>query len=258
MDAIAQTMEHQYTYIPFPAHQELEAGVERFLEFLELPEHIKRSLHVQSDKHRGSAFGYTDKRDIPGKDPKEFFHWNRALRESEPYQRLVREHDTVRNFGETAERLFGIAEEGAGQFLSEHYPELYSHAYEGGRLVRGVLRFLCYTPAPDLQFRAKPHYDKSIAAFALAESAPGLRIGCCADHPLTEVRHKPGEMIFMPGQLAHEYSGRKIIPAWHDVVHHPDTPAVNKRCARWAVVLFVDDKDGYYPEWDAVHTPIIH
>lgn len=247
---------HRIIPLTVPA-SELNAAAEHFLRFLEnVPEEAKRRVHFKSTFHRGSADGYCDVRGILGKDPKEYFHFSPRLLNEAAYQDVKNEYADARTFFEAAEHIYEQVERMAEQVMREDLSDYYDRCFDkDGKLYAGQLRFLCYTPGAEA-FRAKAHYDKGVAAIALAESSGGLRVGCCANHPLIEVNRSPAEAVFMPAQLIWEMSSETIIPTWHDVVPDPTIPPVSERCARWAIVLFINDKDGKFPEWDATHTPL--
>lgn len=252
-----QLQKQHYAPIPFLLSQEeLSTAAEHFLNFLRLPSEVKRQLHYKAVLERESAGGYTDKLDIENKDPKEFFHWKPDIQDEETYQQISAEYPAVQTFFNDAKKIYALGEKAAYDIFSGHLSEYANSCFENGKLVRGVLRFLSYAPKQGEPLCAKPHFDKSIGAITLAESAPGLRIGCCDKHELHEVAHKNGTAIFMPGILLHEYSKGAVTPAWHDVVHDPKEQYVTDFCARWAIVFFIDGKHGEYPSWDAVHTPL--
>lgn len=238
-------------------HHELTDSMEAFLAFLEIvPEIQKRSVHFKSRFERGSADGYNDKRGIEGKDSKEFFHWSPQLLSYPEYHTLDKTSAPAHEFFEQASRIYAQLDAFASKLFTEQFPELARHCVVEGKLPNAVLRFLCYTPQKNGAFSAQPHYDKGYGTLALAESTPGLRIGCCDKHPLAEVVHKEGTALFMPDDLMFEDSDQTIIPAWHDVVTDDSTKPISERCGRWAIVFFVGDKDGRFSSWDKVHSPL--
>ena len=238
-------------------HHDLTDAAQSFLTFLtEIPEPEKRSVHFKSAFDRGSAEGYNDKRGIAGKDPKEFFHWSPRLFEYPQYHALSQSSVHARDFFERAEHLYTYLDTVTSSLFLEHFSELAPNCVIDGKLANAVLRFLCYSPRSTETFNAQPHYDKGYGTLALAESAPGLRIGCCDKHPLTEVMHTEGTALFMPADLMFEDSDRTIIPAWHDVATDSSVKPISDRCERWAIVFFIGDKDGRFSSWDKVHSPL--
>ncbi len=238
-------------------HDELLDAVHTFLSFLsDVPDEVKRTIHFKNKFERGSAEGYTDKREIDGKDSKEFFHWSPQLYDHPAYHELYASSDVARTFFTSAQHIYEQMDSVATQLYTTEFPELAKNCIENGKLGNAVLRFLCYTPKKAKNFSAQPHYDKGYGTLALTESTPGLRIGCCDKHPLTEVVHEKGTALFMPADLMFEDSGRTVIPAWHDVVTDENTKPVNERCERWALVFFIGDKTGRFSSWDKVHSPL--
>ena len=238
-------------------HKELTDAMDAFLVFLEnVPDEEKRAIHFKSRFERGSADGYNDKRGIEGKDSKEFFHWSPQLLVHPAYHMLDEASTYAHDFFERASRIYAQVEAVSIKLYTDQFPDLAPHCVVEGTLPNAVLRFLCYTPQKIGAFSAQPHYDKGYGTLALAESTPGLRIGCCDKHPLTEVVHTEGTALFMPADLMFEDSGRTIIPAWHDVVTDGLTTPINARCERWALVFFIGDKDGRFSSWEKVHSPL--
>ncbi len=247
-------------FAPVPltiTHEDLMASVQAFLTFLTVvPDEIKRVIHFKSQFERGSAEGYNDKREINGKDSKEFFHWSPRLLAYPEYHALYASSEPARAFFDKAERIYEHMDSLATKLFQSEFPELSDNCVTKGKLGNAVLRFLCYAPEKSGAFSAQPHYDKGYGTLALTESTPGLRIGCCDKHPLTKVVHEKGTALFMPADLMFEDSHRRIIPAWHDVVTPAETKPVNERCERWAVVFFIGDKNGRFSSWDKVHKPL--
>ena len=239
------------------SHTELADAMGAFLIFLEnVPDDIKRTIHFKSRFERGSADGYNDKRGIEGKDSKEFFHWSPQLLVHPAYHTLNETSTYAHDFFECASRIYAQGEAVAKKLYADQFPDLVPHCFVEGRLPNAVLRFLCYSPQKNDAFSAQPHYDKGYGTLALAESTPGLRIGCCDKHPLTEVVHSEGTALFMPADLMFEDSKQTIIPAWHDVVTDSRVHPISARCGRWALVFFIGDKVGRFSSWEKVHSPL--
>ncbi len=256
-------LEHlnQKHFAPVTHHipgDELKNAVESFLTFLEeIPDQEKRLIHFISTFERGSAEGYNDKRDDMGKDPKEFFHWSPRLFAYSAYHELYTSSEVARTFFDRAESIYQKVDAIATNLFLTEFPELAHHCVVDGKLSYAVLRFLCYAPKKSGVFSAQPHYDKGYGTLALAESAPGLRIGCCDQHPLTKIVHEEGTALFMPADLMFGDSHHTIIPAWHDVVTEEKSKPVSARCERWAMVFFICDKEGRFSSWDKVHKPLM-
>lgn len=239
------------------SYPEFQYVASLFLKFLDaVPDAQKRLVHFESPFKRGTADGYSDARDREGKDYKEYFHYSPRLDKFPEYHKLKEESREARDFFDAAESIYRRIRPVARDIFTREFPELASHCVVNDDLPNAVIRFLCYTPRGAAAFNAKAHYDKSYGTIALAESGPGLRASCCDVHPFKTVVHETGTGLFMAGELMFEDSQKAIIPAWHDVVTEEDSKPVSNRCKRWAIVFFIDDKDGRYPPWDAVHNPL--
>ena len=246
---------HAPVDFPLSATQ-LNQTAATFLEFLSLPESIKRQLHFAARSHRASADGYTDKSGIERKDPKQFFHWSPMLMEKPAIRQLMDSHMKVADFMHSADYVYKVIEQVLFDVFSDHLPEYRDRIFNGHELIDGILRFLCYAPRPEHSFCARAHFDKGFSTLALADSAPGLRIGCCNAHPLTSVNYASGTALFMPAWMLFQASNGDIKPAWHDVIHAPKEQNVNEFCARWSMVFFVNCQGSEFSSWDALHTPL--
>lgn len=249
--------QHHYVTLPFGiGKNQLDKAAYAFLDFLTLPEEVLRSLHLPSPYENGTADGYTDKRNSGGHDKKRYFHWSRALKDKLAYNAVARRYPNAAHFFKEASIIYDEAEHVAVKTFERCFPEhVVKRVVVDGKIASAALRFLAYDPNAG-DFSAKAHYDKCTGTLALAESSPGLRIGCCDQHPLKQVEHHDGTCIFMPGKLLHEDMSGAVTPAWHDVVHHRDVPSVRVGCARWSIVFFINDKDGRFPSYKTAHTPI--
>jgi len=253
----ARLREQHFCRVPFAATQsELQAAANRFLAFLALPEGDKRQLHFPARLQRASADGYTDKSTVDRKDPKQFFHFSPWLMRQPISHHLAATNATVDAFFDAATALYTKIEASLFSLFDTHLPVYRDQVFNGEQLVDGILRFLCYAPRPEHSFGARAHFDKGFSTLAVADSAPGLRIGCCNQHPLTPVRYREGEALFMPAWMLFQASEGEIKPAWHDVVHAPGEPDVNAICARWSIVFFVNNPDRSFSSWDELHTPL--
>ncbi|MFT5112649.1 MAG: hypothetical protein ACI8P9_001976 [Parasphingorhabdus sp.] len=238
------------------SEQEIKLAADRFLKFLSLPDSIKRQLHFPARVERASADGYTDKSDLNTKDPKQFFHWNPNLLVQPHCRELVEGHNEISNFFDSAAYLYGKIAEALYNVFNNHLPDYLHHLYDGKVLRDGTLRFLSYSPRSSHSFCAKAHFDKGFSTLAIGDSAPGLRIGCCDNHLLTEIFHQPGQALFMPGWMLYQASDGAIKPAWHDVVHSPGVQDVSPDCARWSIVFFTNCPSLNFSSWDELHRPL--
>jgi len=248
---------NHFAPVAFPMQRErLAQAGEAFLGFLSLENEVKRKLHFPARSHRASADGYTDKSSTARKDPKQFFHWSPYVAEQGVYQSLRHQHLQVDRFFHAAEDLYAQVEQSLLQLFTTYLADYKDIVFNNDRLVDGILRFLCYSPRPEHSFCARAHFDKGFSTLALADSAPGLRIGCCDNHPLRAVEYGNGTALFMPAWMLFEASEGRIKPAWHDVVHAPAEQNINAICARWSIVFFVNAPGTPFSSWDAVHTPL--
>ena len=246
-----------YAPVEFPLDAEkLGSAANAFLQFLRLPDDVKRQLHFPARSHRASADGYTDKSTVDRKDPKQFFHWSPLLLDKVATTKLVQTSPDVANFMQQAASLYNQIEQVLFALYQQELPEHIGRIFREEKLIDGILRFLCYAPRQEHSFCAQAHFDKGFSTLALADSAPGLRIGCCNAHPLREVRYQSGTALFMPAWMLFQASQGKIKPAWHDVIHAPEEQNVNGFCARWSMVFFVNDPSATFSTWDELHTPL--
>ena len=236
--------------------EQLSDAGDRFLDFLALPDAVKRQLHFPARSHRASADGYTDKSSVERKDPKQFFHWSPGLSDQPIYRELRDAHPEIAAFFQCAETIYQHIERALLHLFSHELAEYKDRIFRDDHLVDGILRFLSYRPRPEHGFCARAHFDKGFSTLALADSAPGLRIGCCDSHPLQAVEYGNGTALFMPAWMLFQASGGMIKPAWHDVVHSPSTQNVNDLCARWSIVFFINAPGTPFSSWDEVHTPL--
>ncbi|MGH1542137.1 MAG: 2OG-Fe(II) oxygenase family protein [Arenicella sp.] len=251
-----QLQQHRFATIDFPlSRTQLELAANHFLDFLRLPLDLKRQLHFSARSHRASADGYTNKLDISNKDPKEFFHWTPMLQQQENYRHWQANDPVVERFFASAHNIYQAINQVLYPLFLEQFPEYVDELFVDGDLRDGILRFLSYAPQSHESLCAKAHFDKGFGTMAIAESASGLRVGCCDQHSLKTVEHLDGKALFMPGWMLFEHSQGRYRPAWHDVIHNPDESAVTEFCARWAIVFFINHPDRRFTSWQAVHSP---
>ena len=246
-----------YASVAFPLDRaSLDRAAACFLEFLGLAETVKRQLHFSARSHRASADGYTDKSDIANKDPKQFFHSSPLLQEQEICRRMSQQHPEVARFFQAAEGIYRHVEQTLLSLYQNYLPAFLPQISSDGGIADGILRFLSYAPRPDHRFCAQAHFDKGFSTLAIADSAPGLRIGCCNAHPLHPVQYREGTALFMPAWMLFQASSGEIKPAWHDVIHSPAKQDVNAFCARWSIVFFLNSPQMPFSSWQDVHTPL--
>lgn len=116
-----------------------------------------------------------------------------------------------------------------------------------------LLRLLAYERMEPGDFLAKGHYDRGACTLAIAESAPGLRIGK-APEDLKEVTREPGTVLFFPGLILQESTGPELAPSWHDVIQKEEH-VLNDKTARWAIVGFLGAWNQRNLSWQETHDP---
>jgi len=187
-------------------------------------------------------------------DEKEYFHYNRYV--ADAFGALMDEDDRrIKNFLDSAEKIYLEAERHASEFLESaelHFPGVYEKFFPKNKDPHFYLRFLKYNTMGKGEFLAKGHYDQGAFTFALAESAPGLRIGS-HDSDLCEVEHRDGQLIFMPALQLQDFLSPDFSPAWHDVVQSSDN-TYSADAARWAIVFFADPVVKSKSSWEDRHT----
>jgi len=251
-----------YTARPFPlSRADLSGAAETFFEFLTLPEETKNALFFvrNPEDPRGSDVGYMrtqgEKDEEYGHyDHKEFFHYHPEFREQ--FNEAILQEPKLKALTDAAHTIFEHAEESVCSVLSEldaTFPGLYTSFVDPARPLDRALRFLKYDAQGKGKFLARAHYDRGGCTLALAESAPGLRIGT-NDATLTEVVHQDQTAIFMPGFHFPDLTGGEIPAAWHDVIQSSED-TLSEDAARWAIVYFVHAYDRTAPTSEQVHAP---
>lgn len=259
---VGELSERAYVAVPFPlSREEFVGAAGKFFDFLTLPQEVKDSLFFLRDQNdpRGTEVGYVrtqgDKDTEYGfKDYKEYFHYHPLAKER--FKEAAAAHPALQEFLDAGEVIFAHAEDAAQGILKElatEFPELHDAFCIPLDPAERALRFLKYDAAGKGKFLARAHYDRGGCTLALAESAPGLRIGK-DDATLTEVVHKEKTALFMPGFHFPELTDGRIPAAWHDVVQSGDDTYSND-AARWAIVYFINAQGRHLPTSAEVHVP---
>jgi len=250
-----------YAAIPFPlSRADFVGAAERFFEFLMVPQETKDSLFFLRNPAdpQGTEVGYVRTKgekdgEVGNRDYKEYFHYHPDARER--LRSIAETTPEVAAFLDTAHGIFEHAETAARKVLSEldpEFPGLYDSFVQEGRPLERALRFLKYDATGMGKFLARAHYDRGGCTLALAESAPGLRVGK-DDASLVSVVHKEGTALFMPGFHFPELTGGQIPAAWHDVIQASED-TVSDDAARWAIVYFLNASGRALPTSAQVHT----
>jgi len=259
-EVLRQIQQKNYANLPVTIPKgEINSAVDDFFRFLDLPQEVKNKFQHKLDiKNHGSETGYARKSTGQGDlDNKEFFHFTPY---TEDAFRHLPEMDLpeVRRFFASAKNIHNQVTAMVATLLdvlAAKYPGIKEKFFSGNLRPFFYLRFLKYGAAPKGEFLAKGHYDRGTMTLAIAESAPGLRIGR-DESTLRPVERGDGEVIFMPGyRLQDITSPEDFPPAWHDVVQKSDHQ-YRPGAARWAVVFFADMVDQNHTPWEEVHKPM--
>ncbi len=249
-----------YTPVPFGlSNVEIREAVATFFEFLTLPQETKDALCAKRPTDAVSDMGYIRTKgekdqEIGYKDHKEYFHYHP---EAEEVFANAAHDPKVRAFFDAAGMIYeeaSVTVKNVIRELSTEFPNLYENFFPEGKPREQILRFLKYDSRGLGQFLARAHYDRGGCTLALAESAPGLRIGK-DDASLTPVVHKDRTALFMPAPQLHRLTNGRILPAWHDVVQ-ASGDTVSEDAARWAVVFFVNAPGLEFPTAIETHVPV--
>ena len=252
--------EKNYAEVQFPITQkDFTEAAQSFFSFLELPQSEKETLHFTLHKDDRQGYGYVKRqRGVDDKDNKEFFHYNPAIAERLHTLSVLKRDETV-DFLTHAHAIYeactATAKDILGAFETE-FPGIQERVVETNDtyMSASALRFLKYEPAGTGNFLAKGHYDRGTMTLALAESAPGLRIGKNAE-ALEAIAHTENTALFMPALLFSEITDERFTPAWHDVIQTSED-TYRKDAARWAIVFFADTKTTRTPSLEETHTPV--
>jgi len=253
----ADILEKNYSEIPFRLSKEnLIRAAESFLDLLTLPENKKDSLYSRWDVgDHLSDVGYIKRKSNEGKDDKEFFHFNEVVdvhfkdifyKDDKKIKIFLHEARTV--YHEAKKTLHALLKIFEGEF-----PGITKMFFDETSIPFLYLRFLKYDSKEKGKFLARAHYDRGSLTFALAESAPGLRIGR-DEKTLREVDSKNKTALFMPAIHFHEITEEIFTPAWHDVVQKLED-RVSRETSRWAIVFFADALHMKTPTMEETHTP---
>ena len=253
-----QIKENSCVRIPFPVlRPDFNKAIDHFVHFLSLPMEKKREIFFKARQdERGAEVGYVRYlRDYGHTDNREYFHYHHLAEERFSNLRTdIPELDELLKsmkfiYGETVKSLEEIL-----VTLDKHFPGIHRNFFteENGR-GDFYLRFLKYDYAKPGEFLAKGHYDRGGCTLALAESAPGLRMGIDDEH-MKEVEHLEGEALFMPALKFSTLTSNDFPPTWHDVVQKGDD-TYNGEIARWAIVFFANPVNVPEITYEEAHTP---
>lgn len=246
--------------VPFSLSQKrLEEGAQAFFRYLDIAQEEKEQLRFFDRPENRQGIGYVKRTsDRAYGDDKEFFHYHPKLLKEFAGNSLIEREETA-TFISIADEIYQEATSRMKEIirtLETEYPGMYARLFPTTEeyIEYSALRFLKYEPGGVGSFLANAHYDRGCMTLALAESAPGLRIGKGAGS-LEEVVHKENTAVFMPAFQFRELTNGDFLPAWHDVVQKSED-LYRKDAARWAIVFFADTPDLRVPTRDECHTPL--
>ncbi len=238
--------------------EQIQTAIDAFFKFMALPEETKMRFSFRMDpEDRGTEVGYWTRRRSDGHpDDRGYFHYSPAAEKR--FRTTTTDCPELLAFMDAAKIVHDAATETMRQavrVIDAEHPGIEKSLFEpgGDRDLRLPLRFLAYTQNEPGNFLATGHYDRGVCTLAVAESAPGLRIGKTPE-TLQEVVHEPGYGLFFPGIHLTEFTNDTFAPSWHDVVQK-DRVGFQEGYARWALVLFISAWDRKVLSWEACHTP---
>ncbi len=243
-----------YHEVPFSVPRSaVELAIARYFDFLTLSDEEKNrwTIHLKRDENdRGSELGHWRRQSKTGfgYDDKEFFHYNAEFRNR--FRNDPTAPPELTAFIDATEPIYQAAMSSIQSMLDivgEKYPNVADPYNE-----LSVLRFLKYDRAPAGEFLARGHYDRGGCSLAIAESAPGLRIGH-TERDLKEVTHQEGKAFFFPALFMDQKTNGEFPPSWHDVVQKSEN-AFRPDTARWAIVFFATPNEPSYFDRELVHT----
>ncbi len=257
-DRLSEQIQAQsYATVPFLLPRaEFQHAIDQFVKFLTLPAEIKDSIYFQLDpSSRGSEVGYKKyRRELGHTDNREYFHYNEHA--DERFKETMVIYPELSSLIQSAKGIYQEAKLTLEQVVvcfEERFPGIYQQFFPTGQLPNFYLRLLKYDRMKPGEFLAKGHYDRGGCTLALAESAPGLRMGH-DDTDLREVVHTDGQALFMPGITFREVTSDEYPPTWHDVVQKGED-VYSPEIARWAVVFFAGTTIKRKITYEEAHTP---
>lgn len=238
----------------------VEQAIKGFFEFLSLPVEIKNQFVYEikrAEGDRGMDVGYRERKSETGAgyDDKEFFHYNQYAKQE--LGSLAESLPEAKRFFGSAEVIYQAALSKMQELvrvLDTGYQGAYEQFFPQDQIPECVVRFLKYDRTQLGDYLARGHYDRGALTLAIAESAPGLRIGKDPEH-VQEVVHTPGTVLFFPGMSAAQYTHNDFQPSWHEVVQN-SADTLSADVARWALVFFATPPGPIYFSREVLHAPL--
>ena len=219
--------------------EKLELLAKLFLEFTKKNDEINNPFSKKIPNYKRGRIGYIcEERKEGNTDTKEYFHYTSQV---ESLFKEVIEQNKNPTISELLILMREIHSEGKEAMLNifqafeTEFPGIYNLFSESNSPLF-TLRILKYNAMKKGDFLAKGHYDRGVSTLALAESAPGLRLGK-NDKDLKEISHVKEKAIFMPAINFQRITSPQFHPVWHDVVQKEEH-AVDNETARLAIVFF--------------------
>jgi isopenicillin N synthase-like dioxygenase len=250
--SLEEMRKKRFIEIDFPLERaEIELAMNSFLKFLEtvsqeekervsllVPFHDFEGNEVNYGDDKGAYYGYMKKAQEKGDlDSKEYFHYNPYLEELVKNLNLSQEYLDFLDYGKKIFELSCQVLKKELRVMEEELPGITELLFPKNSIPKHALRFLLYKTAQAGSFIAKGHYDKGFFTIAIAESAPGLRLGLDAKS-LQDIEHKEKKGLFFPALNLKEMNG-ELKACWHEVLQK-ESDAIGKECSRWALVFFVN------------------
>jgi len=205
-----------FALIPYPDHlaQEVVQVAELWKEFCKLPLEVKRKFTYGASENQKSLDEYPI--------IQEFFNSCDEV--------VIKLYDFI------LDHTYKLAED------NEHLANLPAQFVQGFSENYALLRFLHYTPEPDSEVLAKPHFDIGGMTFHVYENSEGLQFldyeNKWRDAPLVE-----GSTVMFNAYGLESMSGEVLQRTWHRVVRKDGMPE-----ERFSAVFFADFPDN--PNWD--------
>lgn len=251
-DEICASLEKDfYVMIPYDVPRPLmKDSVEAFLQFLNTDSSVKehlQSLLPGNHRRRELGFSYRDATNNTDGENKNFFHYHPYLLKE--HSRFISLNPTVSHFITHVDEVWNLVAEAAKQVLTrldERFPGVYDEVFNTEE-PHIVLRIVHYQASPHQEILARPHFDAGSFTLAIAESAPGLRIGSKQEN-LMLVPYEENSIIFMLGKNCRKLiPSETLLPGWHDVVR------LDRLDMRWAIVAFIDGHHVEGPSREETH-----
>jgi len=241
-----------FALIPYPQDlaDEVVQVAELWKEFCELPMDVKKEFSFPTDNPDWHS-GYIHRTVTEGHDDKEYYHFqpnHQEYLDAQKAESVLVEYPVVQDFfvlcDHVVSKLHGFILERAEKIAkdNEHLSMLPEQFIQGFAKNYAVLRFLHYTPNPNSELLAEPHFDIGGMTFHVYENSEGLQFmdwdGSWKDAPLVN-----GSTVMFNAYGLESMSGGVLQRTWHRVV-----PKEDQAEERFSAVFFADFPDN--PNWD--------